>query len=73
MIEIKKKYVVFWMAGILVALFLYLSTLWNFLQAMADAITVSGMLGWAIVAWVFHKVAVLWSKMFLASFVWEQN
>lgn len=73
MIKVKEKYVIFWIAGFLIVVFLYLSTMLNFLQAITNATVATETLVWILTAWVFHKISMIWFKMLLTSLVWERS
>lgn len=73
MIKVKEKYVVFWIAGFLTVVFLYLSTMSNFLQAITNATATTEVLLWILTAWVFHKISMIWFKVLLTSLVWEKS
>lgn len=73
MIRVKEKYVVFWIVGLLTVVFLYFSTMSNFLQAITNATVAAETLLWIFTAWVFHKISMIWFKVLLDSLVWEKS
>ena len=73
MIKVKEKYAIFLVVGLLTIVLLYLSTMWNFLQAITNATMVAETLLWIFTTWVFHKITMIWFEMVLTSLVWEKD
>lgn len=73
MIRVKEKHAIFLVIGLLSIGFLYLSTMWNFLQAITNATIVIETLLWILTAWTFNKITIVWFKMVLTSLVWEKD
>ena len=72
MIKVSRKQLIWIIAALVVGgIIIYLSTLFRYLQIIADASTSGQVVGWAFAGWVFHKISVAWIKL-VVKMVWEK-